>query len=88
MLKENITIKNETGLHARPASVLVQAATEFLSEIWIDHENKRANGKSIINVLSLGLRKDHVITLSIEGVDEGDAMKHLKTLFETGFGED
>ena len=88
MLKEKITIVNETGLHARPASILVQEATKFLSDIWIHHENKTANGKSIINVLSLGLRKDHVITLSIEGVDESDALKHLKTLFETGFGED
>lgn len=87
MLKETIVIMNETGLHARPASILVQAATKFLSDVWIHHENKIANGKSIINVLSLGLRKDHVITLSIEGVDEVDAMKHLKTLFESGFGE-
>jgi phosphocarrier protein len=87
MLKEKITIINETGLHARPASILVQAASDFLSEIEIDHEDKHINAKSIINVLSLGLRKDDVILLSIEGVDEAAAMKDLKTLFESGFGD-
>lgn len=87
MLKDQIIINNETGIHARPASLIVKAASEFVSEIWIEYEDKKANCKSIINLLSLGLGKDKEITLAVEGVDEVDAMKHLKLLFETGLGD-
>ncbi|MCH4889530.1 HPr family phosphocarrier protein [Acidaminobacter sp. JC074] len=87
MVQERLTVVNETGLHARPASELVKAATGFVSTIKILTKERQADAKSIINVLSLGLRKDDEITLEVEGIDEADAMSHIKALFLSGFGD-
>lgn len=87
MVQEKLTIVNETGLHARPASELVKAASGFVSSIKILVEGREADAKSIINILSLGLRKDDEITMQIEGIDESDALNHLKALIASGFGE-
>lgn len=87
MIKKELTITNETGLHARPASELVKNASSFVSNIQILIADKVADAKSIINILSLGLRKGDVITLTVDGIDEKDAFDHLEALFASGFGE-
>ena len=54
MVEKNFVVKNETGLHARPASLFVQKAAKFKSTIKIKKDGKEGNAKSIISVLSLG----------------------------------
>lgn len=83
-------IQNEVGLHARPASVFVQTATKFTSDIKIRKLNTSypaVSAKSILHVLLLGVSKGNGIELSIEGVDEAAAAEALKTLLDTNFGE-
>ncbi len=87
MLRKEFTIENEVGLHARPASVLVQTANRFVSTITIKRDSEKANAKSIINVLSLGVEKGTKITIEIEGEDEKEAMEAITSLIKNNFGE-
>lgn len=90
MYKKTVPIKNQSGLHARPASVFVALATKFESTVKInkiDQPNRVADAKSIIFILSLGIRKGHVVDISAEGPDEIEAVNQLVALIENGFGE-
>jgi phosphocarrier protein len=90
MVKQQVLIKNPSGLHARPGSDFVNLASKFSSNIKVfkvDQPNKVANAKSIIFVLSLGIKKGTVIEISAEGSDEEKALEALVALAESGFGE-
>ena len=85
MLQLDLTILNETGMHARPAALFVKRASEFTSEIQIRNVSIYSdwvNAKSILGVLSLGIEKGHQIQLSLSGSDEGlaaESISHLIT---------
>lgn len=64
----------ETGIHARPATLLVQAASKFSSNINLAFQGKEVNLKSIMGVMSLGVGQGADVTISAEGADEADAM--------------
>ena len=87
MYAKEITVKNEVGLHARPATYFIQKANEFKSGIWVEKEERRVNAKSLLGVLSLGIVKGTVITLIADGVDEREAVEALVALIENNFGE-
>ena len=87
MYTQEITVKNEVGLHARPATYFIQKANEFKSGIWVEKEERRVNAKSLLGVLSLGIAKDTVITLIADGADEQEAVAALADLIENNFGE-
>lgn len=87
MEKINVVLKNSTGLHARPASLLVKEASKFLSEIKIVKDGKEYNGKSIMGILSIGASKGDDLTIIAEGEDEKEAISTLKELIENKFGE-
>jgi len=90
MYKKTVTILNPSGLHARPGSDFVNLAGKFNSSIklWkVDRPEKIANAKSIIFVLSLGIKKDTVIEISAEGNDEVQAVDQLVAMILSGFGE-
>ena len=87
MYTQEITVKNEVGLHARPATYFIQKANEFKSRIWVEKEERRVNAKSLLGVLSLGIAKDTVITLIADGADEAEAVAALADLIENNFGE-
>lgn len=87
MISETITITNETGLHARPASVFVSAAAKFKSELMLQKGEKQVNAKSIMGVLSLGITKGTEITVSASGPDEEEAIGALIALARSNFGE-
>lgn len=82
-----ITINNEVGLHARPATFFIQRANEFKSGIWVEKEERRVNAKSLLGVLSLGIVKGTTITLIADGSDEEEALKSLVELIDDNFGE-
>lgn len=70
-------ITDETGLHARPATVLVNTASKFNSEISLTYRDKKVNLKSIMGVMSLGVGKDAEITIYAEGSDEKEAIEAI-----------
>ena len=75
MIKKPITIHLSTGLEARPVAQLVQVASQFNSEIYVEIGRKKVNAKSIMGMMTLGLDAGEEITLSANGEDEEDAMK-------------
>lgn len=87
MISETITITNETGLHARPASVFVNTASKFRSELMLQKGEKQVNAKSILGVLSLGISKGTEISISAEGPDEEEAIRALLELASSNFNE-
>lgn len=82
MVEQTFVVKNETGLHARPASLFVQKAAKFKSVIKVKKDEKEANAKSIISVLSLGAGKGSEIVISADGADEQEAINSLIELLD------
>lgn len=87
MISREVTIKNNVGLHARPATFFIQKANTFKSSIWVEREDRRINAKSLLGVLSLGIVKDMTITIIADGQDEEEAVNGLVALVDTGFNE-
>lgn len=88
MKKLDVEIKNPTGLHARPAKTFVNLAKQFSSDIFVFHNDKKAKGKSLISLLSLGVETGSRIQIEIEGEDEEEAYLVIKDEIEAGLGED
>ncbi len=74
MLKREYKIIDETGIHARPATLLVQAASKFESNIELEYKERKVNLKSIMGVMSLGVGKDADIAIYVDGADEEEAI--------------
>jgi phosphocarrier protein len=87
MIKKEVEIKNRTGLHTRPAAMLVKLASKFKSDFFIEKNGVEINGKSIIGVMSLAAEQGSKLVLRFEGEDEEEAAKAIVALFESGFGE-
>jgi len=88
MVEKSFKVIAETGIHARPATLLVQAAGKFDSDINLEFNGKKVNLKSIMGVMSLGIGKDADITITAEGSDEQDALRTLSdTLSKEGLAE-
>ncbi len=87
MYVKDVTVQNQVGLHARPATFFIQKANEFKSSIWVEKEDRRVNAKSLLGVLSLGIMGGTDIRIIAGGVDETQAVDALVTLVESGFSE-
>lgn len=87
MIKREMTITNNIGLHARPATFFIQKANTFKASIWIEKDDRKVNAKSLLGVLSLGIAKGMVVTLVAEGQDENEAVEGLINLVNTGLAE-
>jgi len=85
MLRKTGVINHPDGLSARPAALLVQVASRFSSHIMVEQDHKKINGKSIMGVLSLAIKKGSNVYLSIEGDDEEEAMNAILQLIDNNF---
>ncbi|MGF1669222.1 MAG: HPr family phosphocarrier protein [Balneolaceae bacterium] len=85
MIKKKVKIKNEAGLHARPASALVKLASKFKSDFFIEMHGYRVNGKSILGVMTLAADHNSEMELILKGSDEEDAMKAIEELINNKF---
>ncbi|MGE5484941.1 MAG: HPr family phosphocarrier protein [Ignavibacteriales bacterium] len=83
MLTATARIVHETGLHARPASVFVKLASSFKSRITVQANGRRANAKSILEILTLGAGKDCELVIEADGVDEAEAVRALAQMVTT-----
>ncbi len=88
MKEKEIIIKNRSGIHARPAALLVRTANEFSSRIFIEKDGERINAKSIMGILTLGATYNTVLRIIAEGNDEVKAVEAIATLFENKFEEE
>lgn len=75
-------ITADAGLHARPATLLVQAAGQFQADITLTYKDKDVNLKSIMGVMSLGVPKGETVKVSINGEDEVQAMEKITDVME------
>ena len=87
MYVKDVTVQNQVGLHARPATFFIQKANEFKSSIWIDKDERKVNAKSLLGVLSLGIVGGTSIRIAANGADEEEAVNELVKLVESGFAE-
>ena len=87
MITREVTINNQVGLHARPATFFIQKANEFKSVIWVEKDDRRVNAKSLLGVLSLGIVKGTTISIIADGVDEEQAVETLADLIDREFVE-
>lgn len=87
MYIKEVTVTNDVGLHARPATFLIQKANEFKCGLWVEKEERRINAKSLLGVLSLGVTSGTVINIIGDGVDEKEAVEALCALIVSNFAE-
>lgn len=87
MYVKDVTVQNQVGLHARPATFFIQKANEYKSSIWVEKEERRVNAKSLLGVLSLGIMGGTKIRIIAGGSDEEEAVEGLVKLVESGFAE-
>lgn len=80
MISNTYTVLNPTGLHVRPIKTFVQAASEFPCKITVLSNGKKANGKSSLSMLTLGIKMNDEVTLEIDGEREDEAMQALGAL--------
>ena len=80
MTTKNIEIQNTVGLHARPATYFIQKANSYRSSIWVENSDRRANAKSLLGVLSMGITAGTEISIIAEGPDEEAAVKELSAM--------
>ena len=84
MVKQTVTVKNQLGLHLRPAGILCRTAMLYKSHITLKHAGGSANAKSVLSVLGAGINAGDMLEIMCEGIDEQEAMNALHELFESG----
>ena len=84
--ERTVTIASKSGLHARPASVFVQQAKSFQSQISVSKNDKTVNAKSILSVLTLGAEQGDQVVLKANGDDAASAVDKLAVLLEGDLG--
>lgn len=77
------TIKDNSGIHARPAGLLVKKAQQFASDITITKGEKTVDLKKLFALMSLAIKKDETVTITADGSDEAQAIEAVKELMET-----
>ena len=87
MLEQSVVIVNKTGLHARPAALLVKMAAAFPCAVFLLKNGKSYNGKSIISVMSAAVKEGEEITIRTDGNREEEALTAIITLLKRGLAE-
>ena len=87
MYNKTATIMKQVGLHARPATFLIQKANEYKCSLWIEKDERRVNAKSLLGVLSLGVAKGNTINIIGDGDDEKEAVDAIVKLIDSDFAE-
>ena len=85
MVIKSVTINNQVGLHARPATFFIQKANEFRCSIWVEKDDRKVNAKSLLGVLSLGIVCGTTVNIIADGVDAKKAAEELAELVNTKF---
>ncbi len=87
MVEKTLTIKNEAGLHMRPAGEFAKLATKCTSDVKIIHKEKNINAKSVLNIMAAGIKCGDEITIQCDGANETEDLQILVDAVENGLGE-
>jgi len=82
-----VTLRNATGLHARPAKIFSRAAAAFAADVSVEKDGRRVNAKSVLSLLTLDCHQGDEILISVEGDDAASTLAELVALVEAGLGE-
>ena len=85
---QRIKVKNALGLHARPAAMIAKLLQGASSQVTLTYKQETVNARSIMSILMLAIKKNSLITLTIEGDDADDVLAKLIDAFENQFGEE
>lgn len=77
-MEKTVTIAIETGLEARPVAMLVQIASQYAGEVYLEVENKKVNAKSIMGMMTLGLNAGEEVTIIAHGGEEAAAVAEIE----------
>ena len=77
------TVKDELGIHARPAGMLVKEVKNFQSKVTLEKDGKSVDASRLMAVMGMGVKKNQTVTVKVEGDDEGAAGDEIKAFFET-----
>lgn len=88
MVEKILTVRNRAGIHARPASIIAQAANKFVCEINLTKDGTTVNAKSIMGVITMAAGYNANLILQADGPDENDAVATISALFENKFEEE
>jgi phosphotransferase system HPr (HPr) family protein len=83
--RRRVTVKAEHGLHIRPCTIVAQLALKFHSRIRLSLEGRAVDGKSVLDLMTLGAGPGAELDLEVDGPDAPDALEHLSALFDSGF---
>lgn len=86
-VSQKMEIINELGIHARPAAMFVKLASKFKSEIFVEKDDEKVNGKSIMGIMMLAAAKGTVIKVTASGPDAKQAVEQIQELINNKFGE-
>jgi phosphocarrier protein HPr len=87
MILKTFTITNELGIHARSAAMIVEVASRYKADVFLEKNGREVNAKSILGILTLGAPKGSRVTVRAEGADAQEAVDGLGELIENKFGE-
>lgn len=86
-MEGTFTIRNRLGLHARAAAHFVKKASSYNSDVWVEKDGQKVNGKSIMGLLMLACPIGTKLSVKVTGADEQEAFADLGKLIDDGFGE-
>ncbi len=87
VLKEELIITNELGLHARPAAMIAKIARKAKAEIWLEKDGQKVDATSMIDILSIACQKDSKIVLEADSSDDELVFEEILKIIQEGFGE-
>ena len=87
MPEASVTLRNPTGLHARPAKIFAQAAAGLSASVTVSKGEREVNGKSVLSILTLDCHQGDEITIRTDGAQAEAALDELVSLLESGLGE-
>ena len=87
-LTKELTIANKSGIHARPAAMFVKIANRFGSDIFVEKDGEKINGKSIMGLMMLAAGPGSKVTLHVKGADAADAIAEIEALIQRKFDEE
>ncbi len=87
-MKETLIVQNKLGIHARPASMIVDVTSRSIGEVFFNYNNTRVNAKSILNIMMLAIEPGAVIDVELDGENQEETFANLQKIFKDKFNED
>jgi phosphocarrier protein HPr len=87
IVKRTLTIKNELGLHARSAAMIVRVLERYRSKVFLERDGNQVDARSLLDILTLACPKDSRVVVRADGDDAREAVESIEKLVDDKFGE-